>query len=148
MRKQKAQISCAADQRRLCFRYIDRQYNPSVSVKMFSISNKNIRMSSFKSGGNIQKKEVGSDRSVSDNQSSSVTLNELTLFSLCISADLFLSIYLSLNTATRPRGHFRQAHFYSKWSIIMIILTEDRSSRDWSSMLIQNMRNYCFSIIN
>ena len=36
-------------------------------------------MSSFKSSENIQKKEVGSDRSVSDNQSSSVTLNELAM---------------------------------------------------------------------
>ena len=34
-------------------------------------------MSSFKSSRNIQKKEFGPDRSVSDNQSSSVTLNEL-----------------------------------------------------------------------
>ena len=33
-------------------------------------------MSSFKSSENIQKKEVGPDRPVSDNQSSSVTLNE------------------------------------------------------------------------
>ena len=32
-------------------------------------------MSSFKSSENIQKKEGGPDRSVSDNQSSSVTLN-------------------------------------------------------------------------
>ena len=39
-------------------------------------SNKNIKMSLFKSSENIQKKEDGSDRSVSDNQSSSVTLNE------------------------------------------------------------------------
>ena len=36
-------------------------------------------MSSFKSSENIQKKEEGPDRSVSDNQSSSVTLNELAL---------------------------------------------------------------------
>ena len=36
-------------------------------------------MSSFKSSENIQTKEVGSDRSVSDNQSSSVTLNELAM---------------------------------------------------------------------
>ena len=36
-------------------------------------------MSSFKSRENIQKKEVGPDRSVSDNQSSSVTLNELAM---------------------------------------------------------------------
>ena len=34
-------------------------------------------MSSFKSSENIQKKVCGPDRSVSDNQSSSVTLNKL-----------------------------------------------------------------------
>ena len=38
-------------------------------------ANKDIIMSSFKSSRNIQKKECGPDRSVSDNQSSSVTLN-------------------------------------------------------------------------
>ena len=43
---------------------------------IFSI-NKDIIMSSFKSSGDIQKKEGGPDRSVSDIQSSSVTLNEL-----------------------------------------------------------------------
>ena len=42
---------------------------------MKEISYKNIKMSSFKSSENIQQKEGGSDRSVSDNQSSSVTLN-------------------------------------------------------------------------
>ena len=36
-------------------------------------------MSSFKSSENIQKKESGPDRSVPDNQSSSVTLNELAM---------------------------------------------------------------------
>ena len=36
-------------------------------------------MSSIKSSENIQKKEGGPDRSVSDNQSSSVTLNELAI---------------------------------------------------------------------
>ena len=36
-------------------------------------------MSSFKSSENIQKKEGGQDRSVSDNQSSSVSLNELAM---------------------------------------------------------------------
>ena len=41
--------------------------------------NKNIKLSSFKSSENIQKKEGGPDRSVSDNQSSSVTLNELAM---------------------------------------------------------------------
>ena len=40
---------------------------------------KSIKMSSFKSSENIQKKEGGPDRSVSDNQSSSVTLNELAM---------------------------------------------------------------------
>ena len=42
-------------------------------------TNKTIKMSSFKSNENIQKKEGGPDRSVSDNQSSSVTLNELAM---------------------------------------------------------------------
>ena len=36
-------------------------------------------MSSFKSSENIQKKEGGPDRSVSDNQSTSLTLNELAM---------------------------------------------------------------------
>ena len=36
-------------------------------------------MNSFESSGNIQKKEDGPDRSVSDIQSSSLTLNELTM---------------------------------------------------------------------
>ena len=40
---------------------------------------KNIKMSSFKSSENIQKKEGGPYRSVSDNQSSSVTLNGLAM---------------------------------------------------------------------
>ena len=39
-------------------------------------TNKNIIMSSFKSSGDIQRKWVG-QTAVSDNQSSSVTLNEL-----------------------------------------------------------------------
>ena len=42
-------------------------------------TNKNIKMSSFNSSENIQKKEGGPDRSVSDHQSSSVTLNELAM---------------------------------------------------------------------
>ena len=41
--------------------------------------NKTIKMSSFKSSKNIQKKEGGPDKSVSDNQFSSVTLNELAM---------------------------------------------------------------------
>ena len=40
-------------------------------------TNKNIKMSSFKSSENIQKKEGGPDRPVSDNPS--VTLNELAM---------------------------------------------------------------------
>ena len=42
------------------------------------MTNENIRMSS-KSSETIQKKEGKPDRSVSDNQSSSVTLNELAM---------------------------------------------------------------------
>ena len=42
-------------------------------------TNKNIKTSSFKSSENIQKKESGPDRSVSDKQSCSVTLNELAM---------------------------------------------------------------------
>ena len=42
-------------------------------------TNKKIKMSSFKSSKNIQKKEGWPDRSVSDNQSSSVTLNKLAI---------------------------------------------------------------------
>ena len=49
------------------------------SISSFLCSNKNIKMSSFKSSENIQKKEGGPDRSVSDNQSSSMTLNELVM---------------------------------------------------------------------
>ena len=46
---------------------------------MIQMINKNIKMSSFKGSENIQKKEGRPDRSVSDNQSSSVTLNELAM---------------------------------------------------------------------
>ena len=42
-------------------------------------TNEKIKISSFKSSENIQKKEGGPDRSVLDNQSSSVTLNELAM---------------------------------------------------------------------
>ena len=41
--------------------------------------NINIKMSSFKSSKSIQKKRGWPDRSVSDNQSSSVNLNELAI---------------------------------------------------------------------
>ena len=46
---------------------------------MHVTTNKNIKTSSFKSSESIQKKEDGPDRSLSDNQSSSVTLNELAM---------------------------------------------------------------------
>ena len=52
---------------------------PFVKNMLNQKSNKNIKMSSFKSSENIQKKEGVPDRSVSDNQSSSVTLNELSI---------------------------------------------------------------------
>ena len=42
-------------------------------------TNQNINLRSFKSSENIQKKREGPDRSVSDNQSSSVTMNELAM---------------------------------------------------------------------
>ena len=49
-----------------------------IATHCFSVINKNIIMSSFKSSGDIQKKEGGGGQTdVSDNQSSSVTLNEL-----------------------------------------------------------------------
>ena len=48
--------------------------NLSFTMRALVIRNKNIKMSSFKSSENIQKNEGGPDRSVSDNQSSSVTL--------------------------------------------------------------------------
>ena len=50
-----------------------------VALQVSNCSNKNIKMCSFKSSDNIQKKEDGQDRSVSDNQSPSVTLNELAM---------------------------------------------------------------------
>ena len=43
------------------------------------ITNRNIKMCTFMSSENSQKREGGSDRSVSDNQSSSVALNELAI---------------------------------------------------------------------
>ena len=43
------------------------------------INNKNTKMSTFRSSENIQKKDGGPDRSVSDIQSSSVTLNKLAM---------------------------------------------------------------------
>ena len=43
-------------------------------------TNKNIKLSSFKSSEKIQKKEGGPDNTVSNNQFSSVTLNEFYVF--------------------------------------------------------------------
>ena len=53
--------------------------NAGSIMKPLPTSNKNIKTSYFKSSVNIQNKEGGPDRSVSDNQSSSVTLNELAM---------------------------------------------------------------------
>ena len=58
--------------------YHSTSINP-IQYKLEKLSNENIKMSSFKSSENIQKKEGGPDRSVSDNQSSSVTMNELAM---------------------------------------------------------------------
>ena len=52
---------------------------PHGTIPAAVTTNKNIKMSSFKSSENIQKKAGGPDRSVSDNRSSSVTLNELAM---------------------------------------------------------------------
>ena len=45
-------------------------------------TNKNIKMNFFKSSENIKKKEGGPDKSVSDNQFPSVTLNKLAMKAL------------------------------------------------------------------
>ena len=70
-----------------------------------NITYKNIKMSSFKSSENIQKKESGPDRSVLDNQSSSVTLNELAtkarkmvLFRVSARKSIYMSIYIQFIT--------------------------------------------------
>ena len=52
---------------------------PGLCGTWLETPNKNIKMSSFKGSENIQKKEGRPDRSVSDNQSSSVILNELVM---------------------------------------------------------------------
>ena len=59
------------------------QINKSINWKSFLFlqvfsMNKNIKMRSFKSRENIQKKEGGPDRSVSDNQSSSEKTKSLS----------------------------------------------------------------------
>ena len=53
--------------------------NTHISAATHHRKKKYIKMSFFKSSENIQKKEGGSDRSGLDNQSSSVTLNELAM---------------------------------------------------------------------
>ena len=54
--------------------------NTTVCTRFYFINiYRNIKISCLKSSENIQKKEVGPDRSVSDNLSSSVTLNELAM---------------------------------------------------------------------
>ena len=56
-------------------------------------TNKNIKKSSFKSSENIQKKAGGPDRSVPDNQSSSVTLDELAMKVRKIEENSLQSVY-------------------------------------------------------
>ena len=75
---------CDLAERDVTTSYVTRMNRPKINLLLilyiFSlVSNKNIKMSSFKSSENFQKKEGGPDRSVSDNQSSSVTLNELAM---------------------------------------------------------------------
>ena len=45
-------------------------------------TNKNIKVSFFKSSENIQKKECGPDCTVSNNKFTSVTLNELEMYTV------------------------------------------------------------------
>ena len=56
---------------------------------------KNIKMRALKSSENIQKKEGGPDISVSDNQSSSVTVNELAMKALVVQHKVDLTISAS-----------------------------------------------------
>ena len=63
----------------ILFKNTNRGYWIAEQAALSPLTNKNIKMSSFKSSENIQKKEGGPDRSVSDNQSYSVTMNELTM---------------------------------------------------------------------
>ena len=53
--------------------------HPKIENSQYGLINKDIKISFFESSGNIQKKESGPDRSVSDNHSSSVTMNDLAM---------------------------------------------------------------------
>ena len=72
-------------------------------------------MSSFKRSRNIQKKEGGPDRPVSDNQSSSLTLNQLAMKARINPVYDFSSKTLSSNTTVR---------------LLSVILTNGRVRRD------------------
>ena len=67
-------VNCTIDDVRGRFIGLPHGTTPAAVTK-----NKNIKMSSYKSSENIQKKEDGPYIPVSDNQSSSVTLNELAI---------------------------------------------------------------------
>ena len=67
-------------------------------------TNTNIKMSSCKSSENIQKTEGGPDRSVSDNQSSSVTLNELKLKAKIIYCNFEFQQRSHTMTDINPKG--------------------------------------------
>ena len=53
--------------------------SPNCSISEITNTNKNTKVRSVKSSQNIQKKECGSDCTVSNNKFSSVTLNELAM---------------------------------------------------------------------
>ena len=78
---------------------------------------KNIKLSSFKSSENIQKKEGGPDSTVSNNQFSSVTLNELANNARrnCNLIKLILQI-------PRPPFGFLTAWFHPKCMISVMTL--------------------------
>ena len=53
--------------------------SPNCSISKITNTNKNTKVRSVKSSQNSQKKECGSDCTVSNNKFSSVTLNELAM---------------------------------------------------------------------
>ena len=81
-------------------------------------------MSSFKNSRNIQKKECGPDRSVSDNQSSSVILNEL--------AEKAIIIYCYFEF--KPRSH------------TMTVINLNGAQITKTVLEYMNLNIYCFLI--
>ena len=58
---------------------VEKYFHVFLNLLIYHRKATRIKMSSVKSSDNVQKKEDGPDRSVSDNQFSSVTLNELAI---------------------------------------------------------------------